>query len=568
MAGRYLKSTFELSTTPMDDNEVRMALSDFKYFSSHFQQIVDKNRRLVYMRLNRFQELVFSELTKMVDPSTRLNHRHDVVFLKPRQVGATTGMINWVNYICSFVPGMENLNILHSFPATDTIAKIYSQKVEPIITGVHPDIMPTIKKEPNMSSSIRLVYQDLLGVRRNNCYDLVSAGASSIRSGTVHIWIADEVAFYRNPEVLEDAVSGSMPDSGFSLVVYASTFEDKMGEYYKKKIETARDNPETWTLIFAPWFMVYPEQPTGINVDDLVLTEYDRDVVIPAMIEYGLPRELWGDAISWYHNKAQRISNMKKEYPTTLEEVLALGDNKTYFPTKSINAQEKNLEDGRVYRISQDIHTKATELVPTETSPLKVFRQPFPNRKYVITIDPILSANADSDLFCASVWDLDRLEQVATYRTRELEQEDYAEAMVALAKYYNRAMLCPERNLAEAFVACVRALGYHNFYYENKAARVKKMPGIRTTVVTKEAMLDRLAMLLNNERIKIHDRTWYDELNHFERITKRRADGSVSTRACARKGKHDDTVTTMWIFAGLLDQRQLAGSTTPTLTII
>lgn len=877
MADRYLKNTYALDSHRLTNEEIVKAFSDFDYFTSHCQQIVDKNRRLVHMRLNRFQRMVFSELTRMVDPKTRLNHRHDVVFLKPRQVGATTGLISWVNYICAYVEGMENLNILHSFPVTDTIAKIYSQKVEPIITGVHPDIMPTIKKEANMSSSIRLTYQDILGVRRNNCYDLVSAGASSIRSGTVHVWLADEClggdteiltdkgykklknvttadrvaqfsektglvtyvhpirtikkkptrrvysvklgdkdsvvmtgghelllksvhtgkyhkkeledvaftqqwrmptasmfngeasgisdyerllialqadgtliegkqvsraritlskprkierfhklisscaekgyiswrgtveipkrpgrvawnfqlkerinfkdltnvfsfdepparakaivqemlewdgykgttkkpamyyssivknnadlfcalgciagysasqsichdnrspsysdvyrctlvlkqyrqlgemgkteiewdddvycvtvpdgniviraglhhyvvgncGFYRHPDVLEDAVSGSMPDTGFSLVVYASTFEDKMGEYYRKKIEAARDNPDTWSLIFAPWFMVYPEAPRGIPISEVELNDYDQKVIIPAMKECDLPIELWGDAITWYHQKRPRISNMQKEYPTTLDEVLALGENRLYFSTKSIERQKDNVEIGQPSRLVSDVQTNQISLLDTDASPLKVFRKPAAGHKYTITVDPILSVNEESDLFCASVWDMRNLEQVATYRAREMSQEDYADAIVSLAKVYNRAQICPEQNLSEAFVACVRALGYYNFYYIGKNERAKKIPGIRTTARSKEELLDRLALLLNNNRVIIHDPIWVEELGYFERVVKERADGSTSVKAMARKGKHDDTVTTLWVLAGMLDRQQLTGT--------
>ena len=139
--GKILSSTFELTDEPMTDEEIRRAFTDFRYYTSHCQQIVDKRSRIVYMRLNRFQELVFEKLLPMVDPETRLDRRHDVVFLKPRQVGATVGMIDFVNFILAYAEGLENFNVLHTFPATDTVAKIFSQKVQPIITGVHPDII-------------------------------------------------------------------------------------------------------------------------------------------------------------------------------------------------------------------------------------------------------------------------------------------------------------------------------------------------------------------------------------------------------------------------------------------
>lgn len=567
--GKLLHSTFELSEEPLSDEEIRRAFSDFRYFTSNCQQIVDKRRRLVYMRLNRFQNMVFEKLLPMVDPNTRIDKRHDVIFLKPRQVGATVGIIDWVNYILSYVEGIENFNILHTFPATDTVAKIYSQKVEPIITGVHPDIMPTIEKEPAMSSTIRLHYKDILGVRRNNYYDLVSANANSIRSGTANMWIADEVAFYRKPEALEDAISPSLPAYGFSLVVYASTFDDKMSPYFKEKILIARDNPEDWTLIFAPWFMVYPEEPQGVDLSTLELTEYDKTVVIPAMKEYGLPTELWGDAIDWYHRQSTRTSNMQKEYPTTLDEVLKIGEAKCYFSLDDIEYQKQNnMEEGAPYRLVTDIQTGKVEAQLTEASPFMMYRPPVYGHKYKLVADAITSMNEGSDYFAMSIFDDNDLSQVATFYEKGLSIEDYADYAVGISKIYNNATIAPEKNMAEAFIAAVKARNYYYFYYENEKDRKNRVPGIRTTQSSKNNMLDILCMLLANHKITIRSRQTLKQMETYEKKIKMRPDGTKRVQVGARAGHHDDLVSTLFIYAGTLSQQQINGYSGPGWSIL
>lgn len=558
--GKLLHSTFELTDDPMTSDDIRKAFTDFRYFTSHCQQIVDKRRRLVYMRLNRFQEMVFEKLLPMVDPETRIDKRHDVIFLKPRQVGATVGIIDWVNYILSYVEGLENFNILHTFPATDTVAKIYSQKVEPIITGVHPDIMPTIEKEPAMSSTIRLHYKDILGVRRNNYYDLVSANANSIRSGTANMWIADEVAFYRKPEALEDAISPSLPAYGFSLVVYASTFDDKMSPYFKEKIQIARDNPEDWTLIFAPWFMVYPEEPQGVDLTTLTLTEYDKNVVIPAMKEFGLPTELWGDAIDWYHRQSNRTSNMQKEYPTTLDEVMQIGAAKCYFDESDIKFQEENnAEEGEMFRLVTDMQTGKVEAQKTDVSPLTIFRRPVYGHRYKIVADAITSMNDGSDYFAMMVFDDEDMSEVAEFYEKGLSIEDYADYAVGIAKIYNNATIAPEKNMAEAFIAAVKARNYYYFYYESDSDRKKKTPGIRTTQSSKNAMLDILSLLLHTHKIKIRSKMALKQMHTYEKRIKSRADGTKLVRVEARAGHHDDLVSCCFIYAGTLTQQQIGG---------
>ena len=556
---KQLQSTWDLTDTSLERDDFIRAFQDFEYFTSHCQQIVDKRRRLVYMRLNAFQKYMFGKLLALLEPDSRLDKRHDIVLCKPRQCGMTVGMISFINWFLSCVEGIENFNFIHILPATDTISKLYTQKVAPIITGVHPDIMATVEKMPAMTSSIRLYYKDILGVRRNNYYDLVSANASSLRSGTANAILFDECSFYRKPEQLEDAVSPMLPAYGFSLVIYASTFDDKQSDYFKKKIITARDNPEDWTLLFVPFFAIYPEEPQGIDLDDLELTEYDQKVILPAMAEFGLPKANWGDAIDWYHSTSLRTSNMKKEYPTTLDEVLAIGEDKSCFTKESLDKQEKNIMPDRPYRLSTDTLTNKYELNPTDESPIMVYKPPVSGRKYMLVCDPIGSNSDDSDYFAASVWDVDKNEQMATIWARGLMLEDFADLVMGVSNIYNRATVCPESNMSEGIQASLRAKGFYNFYYSDKQRRARKDAGIRTTVSSKPTMLDKTQMMLDAGSIIIHSGETLRQLREYKRIVKSRSQGGSTISFSAPKGDHDDFVTTVFIYAGTKNERELVG---------
>lgn len=540
--------------------EIRRVLTDFEFFMSNYQQIVNKERKMVPFKLNAFQRKLFETLLPMVHPDTRLDRRTTVVIIKGRQVGASVGVSAFINYLCAYVEGMQNLSIAHTFPATDTVSKFYLMKVKPIITGVHPDIFPTVERE-NLSSSIVTHYRDIKGVRRNNHYELVSANASSIRSSTINIVLEDEVAFYSHPEDLDNAIMPALPDYGFSLVVYLSTFEDKKSDFFQNKLKIALDNPEDHVVIFAPWFLSYPERPQGIDYNELNLTDYDQNVIIPAMVKEGVPKERWGDCIDWYHSRARVTPSMKKEYPTTIEEVMEMGQNKCFFEDDAIKWQEDHIEEGTPMELLTDNITKKVKAHKTEASPFIMYRPPEFGHKYKVIVDPITSMSAESDLFAMSVFDDGNLEQVATFFGREMPVEDYADYAVSMAKLYNNALICPESNVAEGFVVSVRALGYYYFYYESPANRAKKIPGIRTTVSTKEALLDKLSLLLNNHKLILHDRETVQEMKAFEKKVKMHPDGSVTVKACARKGKRDDAISCLWVFVGTLDQRQLAGNT-------
>ena len=541
-------------------DQIRRVLTDFEFFMNNFQQIANKERKVVPFKLNAFQRKLFTTLLPMVQSETRLDRRTTVVVVKGRQVGASVGIVAFINYLCAYVEGMQNLFIAHTFPATDTVAKFYQLKVKPIITGVHPDIFPTLERE-SLSSSIMTHYRDIKGVRRNNHYELVSANASSIRSSTLNIILEDECAFYSHPEDLDNAIMPALPDYGFSLVVYLSTFEDKKSSFFQNKLRTALNNPEDHVVIFAPWFLTYPEVPQGIDFNDLELSEYDRNVIIPAMIKEGIEKDRWGDCIDWYHSRSRVTPSMKKEYPTTIEEVLEMGEEKRYFDDASIKWQEdENVTPGRTMKLLTDTYTKKVEAHDADSSPFILYEQPKFGHKYKLVVDPITSMSEDSDIFAMSVFDDSNFEQVAVFRGRGFSPEDYADYAVSIAKLYNNALICPESNVAEAFVVSVRALGYYYFYYDSPANKAKKLPGIRTTVTSKEAMLDKLTMLLNNKKIILHDKETVEELKYFEKRVKVHADGTQTVKVLARKGKHDDMVATLWIYVGTLDHRQLTGN--------
>lgn len=544
-----------------------MALSSFEYFSEHCAQIVDKQRNVVPFILNGAQKKLAETLLPLIKKETRLEKRLTVIIPKARQQGISTFSVEFLNYIASFLQDLENTSICYTLPVTDTVSKFYTKKVEPMISAIHPDIFPTITKE-SLGSSILLKYPEIKGIRRNNYLEIVSANANSIRSDSVHILVEDEVCSYSKPEILQDAVMPTLPDTGFSLVIYLSTFDDRKNDFFYKQMQIALENPEDYRLVFLPWYLLYPEIKMGIPLDSLKLTEYDETVILPALQKDGIPKEEWGDCIDWYHRRRLTVSNMVKEFPTTLEELLTMNQDKGVFSKESIEKQRKNIYPGTPYRMVTDTITGKVEAIPTDSSPVMVYKQPHPGHKYLLCCDPITASNEDTDFFTMTMMDLTNNEQVATFRGKEYATEDYAEFAICLSKLYGRALICPEKNVAEGFVACIRGKGYYNFYYVNETSRKNRDPGIRTTVSSKENMIDRLRLLLDTDNIILHDKNWVDELEWFEKKTKTRADGSVSVKMAARKSKTDDCISSLWVFAGTLSQAQLTGQKRSSFSVL
>lgn len=550
-------------TDTLTPDQIRRALSGdyegFKYYFENCLLLQDRDtRQYVHPKMNKGQEMIAKTIMSYVDKNTRATSHKEVIILGPRQFGKSTLLTAISNYIIAYVPGFENLNLITTMHQATAATKFFKQKLEPIITNVPPAIYPTIERD-TLGTSTLLKYTDIKGIRRGGYYEITSAGSNSVRSGTVSVWLADEPSEYRNPEAVEDAVSGAISSYGWSLTAYIGTFSDRLSDYFLNKIKLALDNPDEIELIFIPWFLVYGREGDGLGFTEDQLTEYDKEVIIPEMRKWGIPQDEWFDKLGWYHTRALRTSKMKFEFPSSIDDIINLTSDRCVFQQESLDAQENNIMLGKPMRFVTDNGTGKVEMQETDVSPFTMFVPPKASHKYRIAIDPITAVGESTDFFVAQVFDLGNNEQVGIFRERGLQDEDYADWVVSIGTIYNKAELCPEINVAQGFTVAVNSRRYYRWVYANKAAKANKTPGLRTTVSTKEQFIDRLNAMLDRGTIILHSRTTLDEFRDFVRIVKTRSDGTEYSRMAARGKKKDDCVMSTAIYAGGLDLSQIEG---------
>ena len=550
-------------TDTLTPGQIRRALSGdyegFKYYFENCLLLQDRDtRQYIHPTMNPGQEMIAKTIMSYVDKNTRATSHKECVILGPRQFGKSTLLTAIANYIAAYVPSMENLNIVTTMHQATAAAKFFKQKMAPIITNVPPAIFPTIERD-TMGTSTLLHYKDIKGIRRGGYYEITSAGSNSVRSGTVSVWLCDEPSEYRNPEAVEDAVSGAISSYGWSFTAYIGTFSDRLTDYFLNKVRLALENPDDIELVFIPWFLVYGREGDGLGFTEDMMTEYDRDVIVPEMRKWGIPREQWFDKLGWYHTRSLRTSKMKYEFPSSVQDIINMTSDKMVFQEESLKKQAANILSGKQYRIITDNSTGKVEAQETELSPLTIFKEPLYGHRYRISIDPITAQSEETDYFAFHVMDLNNNEQVARFKEKGLQDEDYADWAVSVGTIYNKAELCPEINVANGFIVAVNSRRYYRWYYQDKKAQRDRIPGLRTTVSSKERMIDALNAMLDRETIIIHDAETLEELRNFVKITKKRSDGSTFIRMAAKGKSHDDLVAALWIYAGSLDLRQIEG---------
>lgn len=560
--GKLVENAYT-GTDTLTPDQIRKALSGdyegFKYYFENCLLLQDRDtRQYIHPRMNKGQEMIAKTIMSYVDKNTRATSHKEVIVLGPRQFGKSTLLTAISNYIIAYVPGFENLNLITTMHQATAATKFFKQKLEPIITNVPSSIYPTIERD-TLGTSTLLKYTDIKGIRRGGYYEITSAGSNSVRSGTVSVWLADEPSEYRNPEAVEDSVSGAISSYGWSLTAYIGTFSDRLSNYFLNKIKLALDNPDEIELIFIPWFLVYGRDGDGLGFTEDMMTEYDREVIVPEMQKWGVPREEWFDKLGWYHTRALRTSKMRYEFPSSIDDIINMTSDRCVFQQESLDAQEKNIMLGTPMRFITDNGTGKVEMQETDVSPFTMFVPPRVGHKYRIAIDPITAVGESTDFFVAQVFDLGNNEQVGIFRERGLQDEDYADWIVSIGTIYNKAELCPEINVAQGFTVAVNSRRYYRWVYANKAAKANKTPGLRTTVSTKEQFIDRLNAMLDRGTIILHSRITLDEFRDFVRIVKTRSDGTEYSRMAARGKKKDDCVMSTAIYAGGLDLSQIEG---------
>ena len=559
-------------TETLTPDQIRQALSGdyegFKYFFENCLLIQDRDtRQYIHPKMNVGQQMIAKAIFKNVDKKTRKNEHREIVVIGPRQFGKSTLFTAIGDYLPAYVPGMENLNTVHTLQTGTTAGKYFKQKIAPIVANVHPSIFPTIERD-TLGTSTLLRFKDIKGIPRGGYYEITSAGSNSVRSGTVSVWLCDEPSEYRNPEAVEDAVSGAISSYAWSFTAYIGTFSDRLSNYFLDKIKLALDNPEDIELIFIPWFLVYGREGDGLGFTEEDMTEYDREVIVPEMQKWGVPRDQWFDKLGWYHARSLRTSKMRYEFPSSIDDIINMTSDRMVFSEDSLKKQKKNILTGKNYRIITDNSTNKVEAQETEVSPLVIFKQPLYGHRYRIAIDPITAQSEDTDYFAFHVMDVANNEQVAVFRERGLQDEDYADWAVSVGTIYNKAELCPEINVANGFIVAVNARRYYRWYYQNKKNQADRIPGLRTTVSSKERFIDALSATLDRETIIIHDQETLDELRNFVKIVKTRTDGTKYVRMAARGKTHDDLVMALCIYAGTLDARAIEGRKHSTFAII
>lgn len=546
----------------LSNEQLRATLLDFKAWCANGKLIIDKKGHAVPFVLNEAQEKVAELiLSKAFAP---IPEPISLVIHKSRQMGISVVLAALEQYI---VDRKQNLNITHLMPDEQTAYQFFNEKWQPLAEGTHPQLLPDMY--PTLSPVPYIKVGDFHGRNMNCNIKIGGAGSPAAgRSGTQHVVILDEYAFYPNVNSLERGILATQPKTGMVLTIYVST-ANGMNWFYDT-VKQAESEGSRMEHLFLPWHLLKEYEmdvkpgSRFYNLDLYKPTEYDMKLM-EIFEKAGYPVETWTRKMEWYDHVLDKEAKgdqdfMFQEYPSCPEESFEV-TGRPCLPAKVINYWlEKEHPVTYVDQFSQidpRTHRPKVSILPTNKSAVRMYKKPQAGHRYLLGCDPSEGDYA-GDRSAWVIVDTTTMEEVC-FSADYLEAEELADSLVNYAKFYNNAVIVVERNMGQAVIEFLQASGYHRIYIDPTSRGLRY--GVRTTQATKNEALRRLRFLLNNGFYKPHDTLFLEEAQHFSWRQLPGGSWRVEAMGTDADGQpyHDDTIACRWVLCLALDMKKFKG---------
>lgn len=491
---------------PLTQQQFNELMLEFEDYCLKGSMITDKNGQPVPFQLNEAQKVVSQFIIQEV--FTEIPRPINLFIHKCRQMGISVVIAKLEAFLCS---RKKNLNTQHIMPIEDDADDLCDKKFVPLLEGTHPMLLPD-----TYVTKRRVKFLGYDGVPLNSSVTFSSAQKQSGNRGqTNQVVVEDEQAHYERVEYLERGVLATMPKVGLAVRVVVSTAFG-MNHFYD--LSKVAQNSIHWKYLFLPWHMIseYEMEPKGRLADLSSLTDYE--VKLCSIFEAaGYPIESWARKMVWYQYVFETEAkldwdHMFENYPSTPEESFA-ATGAPVLPAEKLREFKEKGKPFKYIELVQDVQGK-TQFVETVLSTIKQFEKPVQGRKYMLSVDPA-DGGADGDASAAVVIDLTTMEDVCCIKER-IDQNEFAELLNHLGRYYNIAEIVVERNTGQTVIDWLVMLRYPRIYIDGlHTTKSRVVYGVYMTRPVKNDAIIRAKFLLNAGIYKDYDPDFLEEGLHF-----------------------------------------------------
>ena len=506
-----------------------------------YLKIRDKSANFVPLKLNSTQ----LKINDKIQDRRRRGLPAKVLVLKARQLGVSTYTQALTFAFTSQRSFVTALDIADDVDGASYIFKMNELFYDRMLVD-NPHLTPAKQR----SDEKRLEFEKtgsriMIDTARN---------ATAGRKFTVQVVHLSEAAFFPNFKDTMQALVPSFantPDSIFMIETTANGINDFSTFYWKMKAKYDAD-PENaeWIVLFCSWkeHAEYAQE----FYNETMKTKFENSL---SQKEYKLMKDhgLTLEQLNWRRSLIENAfgdddEKFEVEYPLTDKEAFK-STAKQIFPERLIGPQRVNLLDPKS-RGEMELVDRRPAFMSDRNGFLRIYQESQPEERYVIGADTCESS-VTHDEACAQVIKRSTWTQVA-HLHGHMNPEDFAERLIALALYYNRALLCPERNgpglVTLTYLSNKR---YPNLCKQKKAVvsdsgQWTEMEefGFHTNVKTKPLIIDQLQNALRSLLLVLHDALTVEELESYV-IKRVNEEGHVTMGA--DEGKRDDCVMALAI---------------------
>ena len=541
---------FDARNKEIQDN-IYLGFQDHARFCRESLTVETEKRELVPMVLGPGQLRLREAIARQRSQGRPVR----IVYLKSRRIQATTGTAAEFFHATAFSAGVHSLVMAHDDESVKNIFKIYSR--------FHTTYRPfggMIELGQARSLSDRIYYQfgedpqiGTGGDPESSWIQIHTAGnenfGRSFRLTNVHF---SEFPYYKNPAATLAATMSAMPKTPDTMAIIEGTART-IGDYFHKLWQDCVDpSVDTeWMGVFMGWW----EHP-GNWMPLAIAPDKFQDSL--SMEEHELMRRynLHLEQLSWRRWTIINDFNgnelrFKREHPATPEEAFtAASRNRFSIPHLQRMLIQRNPEVGEVVDNERGAGDTRLAFLSTSNGAVRVWKRPEIGRLYALGADCAQGLDvsegdgqADPDYSVGQVLDRDTGEQCAVLRARMMPGET-GRYMARLAKWYNQAQVCGERNPGGGGVSMLEAmlnadypagLIYHRPTTPDRDPQVRgDRIGWDTSGVSRPILISMLDDAIRALAISIHDPITLQECLTF--VIK------PNGKAEAQSGTHDDTV--------------------------
>jgi len=362
-----------------------------------------------------------------------------------------------------------------------------------------------------------------------------------------------ECAFYPNFSTLMAGFLPSVPDQPETIIILETT-ANGLGDFHKfwmEKRRLAEEGTTDWVPVFIPWKEQAEYQRPFY--DAVTRARFEACLTVDEKLIMNL-HKLNLEQMNWRRHQIADVYNgdqekFEVEYPLSDREAFK-STSRAVFPPRLVEPQRVHLLVAPKFRGELEIVDRRSVPVPDPKGFLKIYKEVQPEWQYVIGADACESA-ISHDEACIQVLARPSWEQVA-HLHGHIAPDDLAVKLFALGRYYNFALIAPERNGPGAVtVQKLIDLFYPNLCKTTKLAfndsghmGETEEIGFHTNAKTKPLIIDKLSSSLRDLLLVIHDEKTLDEISTYV-VTGQTEDGY--TKMAAEEGHRDDCVIALAI---------------------